>query len=209
MKKVIAAKFMKQKIVTLAEISELLDCSIHTAKPHVKKLGAVTSINHNAKYYSLPQIINFDENGLWEYKKVRFSKYGTLKATIIALVNNSDAGMNATEISELLAVAPHTLLAAMADKRELMRSKHARSFVYFSIDEELHNVQLQKRKEMNEQRSADLIPDAIGVLVLVEFIQNPELSLEKLTNRLNHKGAKITESLLHDFLGYHGLLKKR
>lgn len=208
MKKKITAIFKKKKVTTLAEIKDLFDLPAHRAKYNIKSLGAVTSCNHNAKYYSLPKIIDFDENGLWKHKDIIFSKYGTLKATIIGLVNNSAAGMGVPEMTELLALTPYSMLSNLTGDCELRREKFSGCYIYFSANEELYNAQLQKRTELSEQHSAAVIPDELGVLVLVEFIKYPELTLQKITGRLNRSGAKITESLLHDFLGYHGLLKK-
>lgn len=208
MEKKIIGIFEKRKVVTLAEIQELLGLSPAAAKYKIKALGAVTSCNHNAKYYSLPRIIDFDENGLWKHKKIIFSQFGTLKATIIGLVNSSAAGMGVPEITQLLDVIPYSMLANLTDDQSLQREKFSGCYTYFSADEEIRASQLEKRTEANGQRSAALIPDALGVLVLVEYIRYPHLSLREISKRLNKKGTKISESLLHDYLSFHGILKK-
>lgn len=207
-KKEIVEIFMEKKVLTLSEVTDIFGCPKYTAKYYVKKCGAVTSFNKNAKYYSLSEIIEFDENGLWEYKSIRFSKYGTLKGTIIGIVKNSACGLSAAEISELLKSSPHSMFAALVEEDKLQRYKIGGCYIYFSKDEERCSTQLLKRKERNEQHSAKVVSDALGVLSLVEFIQNPGLNLQEISMRLSRKGVKITESLLHDFLSYHGLLKK-
>jgi len=207
-KKEIIEIFMREKVLTLVEVSAIFNCPRYTAKYYVKKCGAVTSLNRNAKYYSLPEIIEFNENGLWEYKGIRFSKYGTLKGTMIGIVKKSEFGLSAAEISKLLKSPPHSMLAALVEEGKLQRDKIGGCYIYFSKGEELYSTQLLKRKERNEQNSAKVVSDAAGVIALVEFIQNPGLNLQELSRRLGRKGTPITESLLHDYLSYHSLLKK-
>jgi hypothetical protein len=51
----------------------------------LKKFGYFASYNHNASYYVLWDVPQFDDWGLWAYRDVRFSRYRTLPATIVAL----------------------------------------------------------------------------------------------------------------------------
>ena len=51
----------------------------------LKKYGYYTSYNRNAGYYVLHDVPEFNEWGLWTYRDIRFSKYGTLTQTIVAL----------------------------------------------------------------------------------------------------------------------------
>ena len=51
-KKEIVEIFIKKKVLTLSEVSTIFNCPKYTAKYYVKKCGAVTSFNKNAKYYS-------------------------------------------------------------------------------------------------------------------------------------------------------------
>ncbi|MCK5853420.1 hypothetical protein KAH27_10370 [bacterium] len=208
MEKAIRKMFMSKKVLTLAEASIILDCSEIAAKYRIKKCGAVTSFNHNAKYYSLPEIIDFDENGFWIYGKAKFSRYHTLKSTIIAIVEKSESGMSAAGLADLLTYSPYTMLASMIKEHELNREKVGGCYIYFASKEESYNNQLGKRKDLNRQSDATVISDTIGIIALVEFIQHPELNLQQLSELINKQGVRITESHLHDFLEHHNLLKK-
>ena len=52
----------------------------------LKKYGYHTSYNHNAGYYTLAGLPQFDDRGLWAYRDVRFSRWGTLPESLVALV---------------------------------------------------------------------------------------------------------------------------
>ena len=66
-------RFRRQKIITIDQLVKLLTSSVITARRRLKKWQTYTSINKNGRYYTLPQIPVFDENGLWWYQTVLFS----------------------------------------------------------------------------------------------------------------------------------------
>ncbi|MFN2351660.1 MAG: hypothetical protein ABR497_06900, partial [Kiritimatiellia bacterium] len=81
--------FGRCKIMTLGEVAEFVHSSIHTARRRLKQWRAVNSYNHNGRYYTLPEVPEFDGNGLWHWRGVFFSQYGNLKQTVVALVQHS------------------------------------------------------------------------------------------------------------------------
>jgi len=90
--------FSRQKIIILEQLIGRLECSAITARRRLKQWQTYTSINQNGRYYTLPQIPVFDQNGLWRYQAVLFSKHGNLKQTIISLITDSPKGLSAGEI---------------------------------------------------------------------------------------------------------------
>ena len=94
-------KIREKQVVTIENLVRLSKCSISTMRRRLKKWQAYTSYNKNGKYYTLPCIPQFNRNGIWVYKKnICFSKYGSLKKTIIHLVNISEAGYSISELNE-------------------------------------------------------------------------------------------------------------
>ena len=57
--------FKRQKVVTIVQLSNWLSCSIVTARRRLKAWHAYTSYNRNGRYYTLPEIAQFDDIGLW------------------------------------------------------------------------------------------------------------------------------------------------
>ena len=78
-------RFRHRKILTIEELVSLLQCSVITARRRLKKWKSYTSFNMNGRYYTLPEVPQFDNNGIWKYQSILFSKYGNLKQTIIQL----------------------------------------------------------------------------------------------------------------------------
>jgi hypothetical protein len=82
-------KFKNKKVVTIVVLAAWLSCSIATARRRLKAWRAYTSYNHNGRFYTLPEIADFDDNGLWRHQGVFFSKHGNLKRTLAYLVIHS------------------------------------------------------------------------------------------------------------------------
>ena len=111
----------RKKIITIDALSSLLNSSIKTARRRLKLWEAYTSYNENGRYYTLPNIPEFDVNGLWAYQKTRFSKYGNLKQTTIHLVQHSKAGLDATEMSDVLGIPVRSFLTAVQNHPDIKR----------------------------------------------------------------------------------------
>ncbi|MBL0715883.1 MAG: hypothetical protein JJV98_19525, partial [Desulfosarcina sp.] len=92
-------KFLKhRKIATLAQLMEELNnparCTIFRK---LEQLEYLSSYSHRGKYFTLSAVARLSNLGLWDYRFVRFSRFGNLLDTAKALVHDSEAGHPATE----------------------------------------------------------------------------------------------------------------
>jgi len=83
---------IKEKVFTLNRLVLFLGCSSRTAQTKLKQWRTYTSYNQNGKYYTMPNVPQFDHHGLWHYKDKFFSKHGNLKKTVIHLICTSESG---------------------------------------------------------------------------------------------------------------------
>jgi hypothetical protein len=79
----------KKKVFDFPTLLSFLNCSIRSGRLKLTQWQAHTSYNKSGQYYALPDVPRFDENGLWWFKGAYFSKYGTLKNTVVHLVGTS------------------------------------------------------------------------------------------------------------------------
>lgn len=205
---VVHQDWKKKKLFVLEDLLGKLDCSVITVRRRLKKWNAISSYNKNGRYYTLSDIAKFDNNGLWFCQDIGFSKNGNLTQTITQLISSSTAGLSGEDISGMLRFNSYSILARIIRKSPLIREKMFGKFIYFSADKELYSRQVYERGKINEQLSVKMISDTIGVMALVEFIQNPELDIAAISNSLNSKGINITVALLYNFFEHHGILKK-
>ena len=113
--------FRKKTVVDLHDLMIALDTTSRmTVFRRLKPLGYQSSFTDAGKYYTLAEIPVFDDFGLWFYQEIGFSRAGTLKETILEIVESSKAGMAPKELLCLLKLKmPNSLHNAL---RELARS---------------------------------------------------------------------------------------
>jgi hypothetical protein len=201
-------KFRRKKVVTVQFLANLLECSVITTRRRFKKWNVFTSINKNGKYYTLPDIPRFDHHGLWQYKSILFSKHGTLKETMITLIQHSEKGMKSAEMKTILRLPTHSShLSHLRTSPHIVRENDHGSYIYFSADPSVLSTQKQRLEEY--RRDTLTFPtDAEALVLLVEFIKNPMVQSEELSGILSKKGVHLDPRIIVNFLSHHNLLKK-
>ncbi len=201
--------FRRRKTMTIEQLRSLLQCSVPAVRKYLKQWGAVTSYNNNGRYYVLPDVPTFDEHGLWEYKGIRFSRFGTLKETVVHLVNDAPQGLSSAELGTLLGLEPRSFMSHYKALPELKRKKLDGRYVYLSDDEQIGARQQENREASAAQASLQKISDHDAVLVFADFIKHPETALENRVNRLQRQGISVDTGKITALLQFHGLLEKK
>lgn len=199
--------FRAQKVGTIDELADLLQGSVSTARRQLKQWKTRTSYNRNGRYYALPEVVRFDADGLWRYRGIGFSRYGNLTQTVIGVVCNSEAGLGAGQLGNLLGLEPRSFLSAFADHPALRREKHQGRFVYFAAEEAV--FQEQKRRRVAMSRQAQMPSDAEAVAILVERIKQPRASVEELVARLKEQSVRVSAQAVRNLFAAHGLTGKK
>jgi hypothetical protein len=194
-------------ILTLAEVAELIDSTIHTARRRLQEWGVVNSYNYNGRYYALPDVPQFDANGLWRCRGVFFSRYGNLKQTVVELVRRSPAGLDAGELRSLPGVDPRSFLSALANHPQMKREKSRGRFVYYCADPLVHQKQRQRRWAWNAMGRQPTPSEAVAILV--EKIKRPALSNEAISQRLKKQNLSVPPQVIENLFIRHDLAVKK
>jgi hypothetical protein len=112
-----------------------------------------TSYSHRGRYYTLDEIARFDELGLWSFRQVWFSRFGTLVSTVEALVAASEAGYDAAELENLLHVEAKAALLRLGREGRLARERVAGRYLYVSPQAATGRAQLAARSVYDSQAS--------------------------------------------------------
>ena len=199
--------FRRRKILTLDELTELIPGSIHTARRRLKQWRAHTSYNQNGRYYALPEVPEFDGEGLWRCRGVFFSRYGNLKQTVVELVRRSQAGLDAGEMGSLLGLDSRSFLSAFAGHPQIKREKTQGRFVYYCAGGSDCAEQQQRRGARNAKGRQPTPSEAIAILV--EKIKRPDLSTEALSRRLRKQKLRVEPGTIENLFERHGLAVKK
>jgi len=200
--------FKKEKVVTVGLLAAWLSCSIATARRRLKAWSAYTSYNHNGRYYTLPEIVKFDDNGLWRHQGVFFSKHGNLKQTLVHVVTHSVQGLSSTELGELLGLQPRSFLSHFRDHPALYRESLMGRWIWFAADPETREKQKQKRLARVVVKGPRMPSDMEAVMILVDLIRHPDSRVEQIARRLKRQGIDMEVAAIRRLLAHHDLLKK-
>jgi hypothetical protein len=196
----------KQKIASMLELKKALGTnSSMTIFRKLKELDYISSCSHSGKYYSLMQIAQFDIRGLWLYKSVLFSTYGTLGETLRSLIEESEKGYSCVELEELLKVKPNEALLDLIKKKRIYREKVGGIYVYFSNTSSLRRPQKLLRKDQDDELGIDKMnPDILmnelkaAIIIFFSILNEKQrrlyAGLESL--KIGRGGDKIISDLL-------------
>jgi hypothetical protein len=161
---VIESLLEERRITTLSELKQALGSSATmTVFRKLKALGYRTSYSHRGKYYTLAKFPRFDEQGLWCYRAVCFSRDGNLLATTQRFVQEANAGFAASELSGLLQVEVKEPLLHLYRQRRIDREEIGGVKVYFSRDPGMGRNQRLRREEREGAWELGESPVSAGV----------------------------------------------
>lgn len=139
--------FKRRGILVMSELKEALGTKVDmTVFRKLKELSYRTSYSHGGRYYTLDEVVRFDERGLWSRKGVWFSRHGTLLATLEAFVSEAQAGSFADELREQLHVEVKESLLRLAKKGRIHREMVSGRYLYCATKLTTRRRQLRKRR---------------------------------------------------------------
>ncbi len=90
----------------------------------------------------------------------------------------------------------------LPDVPGVKREKHQGRFIYLSDSPEIYTRQKQ-------QWTTIAFPtDAQAVVILVQLIKYPHITIEQLAERIADQGQSVEPATIRSFLQFHDLLKK-
>ncbi len=159
--------FKKKQIVTIQDLMEFSQLSLSSVKRRLSLWKAYSSYNYNGSYYVLPEVAKFNSNGIWESHGVYFSQHGSLKQTIVHLINNSESGLASKELEVLLGVSSHSVLSSyFKNSPHLNRELENSKYIYFSKKTSVYLEQIQKRKEFQQSQAEEKLPSDENAIVI-------------------------------------------
>lgn len=189
--------FRRKPIVQIPALFRTLQTrSRMTVFRRLTAMGYLTSYTHTARYYTLREIPQFDELGLWYYGNVGFCRGSTLKAALLDLVEKSEAGKTHQELQDALRARVRTeLLDHVRTQRLSRKSINNKRWLYLSADAARAAKQWTRRLAQ-AKRAATLsgpLTAAMTIEVLVEVLQSSQVLVtpEQVVRRLHHQGISV------------------
>ena len=142
----IVTLIQEHTVVTFSQIKEVIGpVSDLTVRKKMISAGCMSSYSHRGRYYTIEECVDFDRHGLWSHQEIRFSRYGSLKATLVELIERSESGLLSRELTRIVQVEVHPPLRQLIKEKRVYRSKIAERYVYFSKSLSDRRQQLRHR----------------------------------------------------------------
>ena len=140
------------RIATLPQLKQVLGTEADiTVFRKLKELSYRTSYSHRGGFYTLDEIADFDERGLWSFHPAWFSRHGTLVATAEVFVTQAPAGYFASELEGVLHVSVKEPLLQLVQQGKMARQTVAGLYLYCAHDRGQRQQQLLARQALREQ----------------------------------------------------------
>jgi hypothetical protein len=208
----LARLFRRSPVADLDALKDALGTTSRTTVFRVlSQVGYLTSYSHSGRFYTLEKIPRFDQEGLWAHGGALFSRVGTLRETIVRLVNVAPAGKTHAELRDRLRLKVQDTLRELKNAERIDRVLLERLYVYVSIEEETAKAQVTRRKELVEvQRSVVELGPVVVLEVLLEIIRASGAWVEPrvVVGRLRSRGMTVTAEQVDAILSEHGIQKK-
>ena len=206
--------FRSQRVVQLPDLGAAIGTrSRMTIFRRLREVGYRTSYTHRGRYYTLAEVPDFDDWGLWFHGEVGFSRAGTLKETTVVQVEQAPDGRTHAELSLLLRVRVHNVLLELVRQRRVGREPYRGSFLYVSADPARAGQQLERRQELTATVAEALrvATDEEVVEILVEALRAaPEVPPPRLVSqRLMARGLRLEPRHVEHVYEEHGLVAEK
>jgi hypothetical protein len=173
----IAELLRTQKIATMPELMRALGSNARrTVFRKLTELAYRTSYSHRGRYYTLDEVAQFDEQGVWSYQDVWFSVHGTLLSTCAALVDGAECGHYVEELDNVLHVATKDALRKLVRDGRLYRERLAGQLLYCTADSGRRHQQVIARRTVlsrpdvtRPMPEATVMPDELRAAIVLFF----------------------------------------
>jgi hypothetical protein len=190
--------FRKHRVVTISDLCEVIGSSSRmTVFRRLRQIEYVTSYTHAGRYYTLYDIARFDSDGIWFYDDIGFSQNGSLKNTVVYLVDGSDAGKFHFDLERQLRVRVHNVLLDLVQSKQIARIKFEGQYLYLSSAKEKSTQQIAQRDQLSLQarRIPVFISEPMVIEILAEVIRQSKRHprADQVASALAIRGLPISE----------------
>jgi len=181
-------------VLTMENLKAILQTTSRmTVFRKLKHLPYKTSYSHCGKYYTLDSIANYDNNGTWAYNQIYFSKYGTLKNTVLHSIEKSSSGFTSYELEEFLRVPVHNTVLDLWKNRKIRREQIAKNYIYLSVKE--GDTQFDLRKQditiKNDMFAKDVSDEYLALFMSLLNEKQKRLFAGYESIKIGYRGDKI------------------
>lgn len=179
----IVALLRRERIATIEQLKAALGTPVDmTVFRKLREIRYHTSYSHRGRYYALDEGARFDERGLWTYRDVHFSRWGSLVDTAERFVNDAEQGVFASELARMLQVDVEEPLLGLVRKQRLWRERVSGAYLYCARDSARRRAQILARElgppsEQQRRRALALDQSKAALVLLISTLDERQRRL--------------------------------
>jgi len=173
----------QERIATIEQLKAALGTSVDmTVFRKLREIPYHTSYSHRGRYYALDEVTRFDARGLWSYRGVHFSRFGSLVDTSERFVTEAEQGMFASELAQVVKVDVEEPLLRLVRQKRLSREKVTGAYLYCSRDPDQGKAQILLREAgppsaQQQHRDRTLDQSKAAVVLLLSMLDERQRRL--------------------------------
>ncbi|MEE8198066.1 MAG: hypothetical protein V3T69_12920 [Acidiferrobacterales bacterium] len=206
----LARVFRRKRVMDMSSLKDALGGrSRRSVFRDLAAIGYVSSYTHTGRYYTPAHIPKFDEHGLWVFQGVGFSKAGTLKSTVAALVHAAEAGRRHDELELIVRIRVHNTLLILVRDGSIRRERIEGAYLYVSAESARATEQIERREELLAERArgAVVLPDTTVIEVLSEALVagGVRIAPPVVAARLSARGVSVSSEQVEGVFARYGI----
>ena len=191
------ALFRRKRAALLDDLRAALGTASRTTIFRIlRAVGYITSYSHAGRYYTLSRIPEFDDCGLWAWRGIGFSSRGTLRATLVFLIEESPAGQTHEELQQRLGLRVHDTLRSLVLGRAIGREPFGDVYLYLNAAPKKAGAQFAARRQLLPPAPAllagPLLDPSLVIDVLVAVIHHSKEDATAIAARLLADGRSVS-----------------
>ena len=173
----------RERIATIEQLKAALGTAVDmTVFRKLREIPYHTSYSHRGRYYALDEVARFDELGLWTYRDVHFSRFGSLVETSARVVRDAEQGLFALELAQMVHVDVEEPLLRLVRDERLAREKVAGAYLYCSREPARRRAQILAREagppsEQQQRRDSALDQSKAALILLFSVLDERQRRL--------------------------------
>jgi hypothetical protein len=179
----IVSLLRRERIATIDQLKTSLGTTVDvTVFRKLRTIPYRTSYSHRGRYYALDEVARFDQRGLWTYRDVHFSRFGSLVDTSERFVIDAERGLFASELAQVVQVDVEEPLLRLVQLRRLARQKLGGAYLYCCADPARQRSQMLAREtgppsEVQQRRDSALDQSKAALVLLFGLLDERQRRL--------------------------------
>ncbi|MCP3926235.1 MAG: hypothetical protein GY714_27025 [Desulfobacterales bacterium] len=166
---IIKELIMNERVGSFEQIFQRVECSSVTLRRDIKAIEGITSFTHCGKFITLSSIPCFNENGIWFYKKIGFTKFKNSLDLIVNVINRNENSITKETLDTILGIDVYKQIHTLLSRDQINRVKIGKKYHY--IPASIANNKKKRLRILNTNNIEEFYESKVSSYDLVALLK--------------------------------------